>query len=92
MLRFIFGTQGNAPMNPQEAYKKLVSMYTTRIQILSFDIQKLRYDVWERGPMRSDKKVAKHLLLDYNTLREKVRHYSGLIASAPQSSTLPAPA
>jgi hypothetical protein len=67
-------------MEPQEAYKKRVSMYTTRIQILSFDIQKLRYDVWERGSMPSDKKVAKHLLLDYNSLREKVRHYSRLIA------------
>ena len=67
-------------MDPQEAYKKLVSMYSSRIGIILFDIQKLKYDVWERGPMPSDKKVAKHLLLDYNSLREKVRHYSRLIA------------
>ncbi len=67
-------------MNPQEAYKKLVSMYSSRIGIILFDIQKLRYDVWERGPRPSDKKVAKHLLLDYNSLREKVRQYSRLIA------------
>jgi hypothetical protein len=79
-------------MEPQEAYKKLVSMYSTRIAIISFDIQKLRYDVWERGERPSDKKVAKHLLLDYNSLREKVRRYSRLIALAPQSSTLPCPA
>jgi len=67
-------------MNPQEAYKKLVSMYSSRIGIILFDIQKLRYDIWERGPRHSDKKVAKHLLLDYNSLREKVRHYSRIIA------------
>jgi hypothetical protein len=92
MPSFIFCKQENTRMNPQEAYKKLVSMYSTRIAILSFDIQKLRYDVRERGPRPSDKKVAKHLLLDYKTLREKVRHYSMLIVSAPQSSTLPFPA
>jgi hypothetical protein len=79
-------------MDPQEAYKKLVSMYSTRIAILSFDIQKLRYDVWERGPMRSDKKVAKALMLDYNTLRDKVRHYSRLIVKTQESSTLLFPA
>ena len=79
-------------MDPQEAYRKLVRMYSTRIQLLSFDIQKLRYDVWERGPMPSDKKVAKHLLLDYKFLREKVRCYSRLIAGKQQSSTLPFPA
>ncbi len=79
-------------MNPQEAYKKLVSMYSTRVAILSFEIQKLRYDVWERGPKPSDKKVAKHLLLDYNSLREKVRYYSRLIVKTQESSTLPFPA
>ncbi|MEM2915789.1 MAG: hypothetical protein QXT19_00295 [Candidatus Woesearchaeota archaeon] len=79
-------------MNPQEAYKKLVLMYSSRLNILLFEIQKLRYDVGTREPMLSDKKVAKALMLDYKTLRERVRRYSRLIAQEQESSTLPFPA
>lgn len=79
-------------MNPQEAYKKRISMYSSRVGILLFDIQKLKYDIWERGPMPSDKKVAKALMRDYRTLREKVAYYSNLIVKAQESSTLHFPA